>query len=279
MSNTNRFGLARAIPEHVKAQVRQRCGFGCVICGRIPYEYDHFRVSFSDSKEHDPEDIILLCKMHHGQKTARQIGNDWIAKAAKVAALDRPARFKLPGTNPAFRVKWPANEIDAAMQGIVIDGKRVLELRYQADELEPIVISGVFRALDGTPLCQILNNELVATPSHLGDFLCTSNRFQFRDLKRRKSLDFLLSTDGLIISDITHASGGSLIVGNRRGLWLCNGAQTLLVRDIAVQDCQIAIDVRSRWVRDYERFDITTDPNCSSIQGITLQGGYSGIGL
>ncbi len=48
--------------------IRQRCGFGCVICGLPVYEYDHM-IGWAKQYEHDPENITLLCENHHGRKT------------------------------------------------------------------------------------------------------------------------------------------------------------------------------------------------------------------
>lgn len=62
----NRYGLTRPIPEPKKRSVRQRCGFGCVVCGDPFIEYHHFAPRFERAKEHRPEGITLLCKQHHG---------------------------------------------------------------------------------------------------------------------------------------------------------------------------------------------------------------------
>lgn len=32
--NINKQGISRDIPDPIKRDVRQRCGFGCVICGK-----------------------------------------------------------------------------------------------------------------------------------------------------------------------------------------------------------------------------------------------------
>lgn len=52
------------IPEAVKREVRQRCGFGCVKCGAPLYEYDHM-VEYSVVQEHTADNITLLCSSHH----------------------------------------------------------------------------------------------------------------------------------------------------------------------------------------------------------------------
>jgi hypothetical protein len=59
---------ARNIPEGVKREVRQRCGFGCVICGLPLYEYEHME-EWALVKRHVAEEITLLCSMHHDEKT------------------------------------------------------------------------------------------------------------------------------------------------------------------------------------------------------------------
>ena len=60
MANTNDHGLSRTIPEGVKREVRQRCGFGCVICGLGFYDYEHFAPDFVDATEHNPAGMTLL---------------------------------------------------------------------------------------------------------------------------------------------------------------------------------------------------------------------------
>ena len=63
MDDTNKHGLSRYIPEAIKREVRQRCGFGCVICGFGFYDYEHFDPDFADAKFHDPNGMTLLCSI------------------------------------------------------------------------------------------------------------------------------------------------------------------------------------------------------------------------
>jgi hypothetical protein len=39
MKKNNKYGLKRTIPEKIKREVRQRCGFGCVRCGSLRTNY------------------------------------------------------------------------------------------------------------------------------------------------------------------------------------------------------------------------------------------------
>jgi trigger factor len=56
------------IPAAIKREVRQRCGFGCVICGLPIYEYDH-KPGFANTLQHRADEITLLCPNHHAEKT------------------------------------------------------------------------------------------------------------------------------------------------------------------------------------------------------------------
>lgn len=49
----NKHGLSRTIPEPVKREVRQACGFGCVFCGHALVEYEHVDPLFADARLHD----------------------------------------------------------------------------------------------------------------------------------------------------------------------------------------------------------------------------------
>lgn len=66
---TNRQNLSRTIPEAVKREVRQRDGFGCIVCGSAFYQYDHLGTEFKDAETHDPQQIVLLCGGCHDRKT------------------------------------------------------------------------------------------------------------------------------------------------------------------------------------------------------------------
>lgn len=60
--------LRPEIPDPMKRAVRQRCGFGCVICGTPLYAYDHI-IDYREVKEHKAENLTLLCDSHHREKT------------------------------------------------------------------------------------------------------------------------------------------------------------------------------------------------------------------
>lgn len=85
-SETNKQGLARSIPREVARQVRQRCGFGCVVCGNAFFQYDHFDPEFVDALEHNADGIALLCWEHHGKKKAGLLSEEDYTLARKSPA-------------------------------------------------------------------------------------------------------------------------------------------------------------------------------------------------
>jgi len=72
--------LNREVPEPVKREIRKRCGFGCIKCGRLFCEYHHFAPEFPKAEGHNPQGITLLCPNHHADCTSGRINNDSIRK-------------------------------------------------------------------------------------------------------------------------------------------------------------------------------------------------------
>ena len=70
----------RTVPIEIQREVRQRCGFGCVLCGTPLYHYDHI-YGFDDSKPHAANEITLLCARHHDEKTRGLLPIDQVVSA------------------------------------------------------------------------------------------------------------------------------------------------------------------------------------------------------
>ena len=79
--NSNKYGLTRDIPNDVARQVRQRDGFGCVICGNAFYVYEHFDPEFVEAKKHDPNGICLLCGTCERRKTSKLLSTESVKNA------------------------------------------------------------------------------------------------------------------------------------------------------------------------------------------------------
>jgi hypothetical protein len=58
---------SRNIPLPIQRQVRQRCGFGCIVCGLPLFEYDHL-LGWANVQRHVAEELTILCDQHHREK-------------------------------------------------------------------------------------------------------------------------------------------------------------------------------------------------------------------
>ena len=74
---------SRDIPLPMQREIRQRCGFGCVLCGLPLYEYEHL-LGWANVKRHVAEEITLLCDQHHREKTAGLLPIEKVREANKM---------------------------------------------------------------------------------------------------------------------------------------------------------------------------------------------------
>ena len=96
-SNKNKHGLSRTIREDVKLQIRQNSKFGCVICRAAIYTYEHIEPVFVDAKEHDPDNMCLLCPNHQAESTSGVLSKNRIkAMYSKIrnTSADKAAKTK-----------------------------------------------------------------------------------------------------------------------------------------------------------------------------------------
>ncbi|UPG91061.1 HNH endonuclease [Luteibacter aegosomaticola] len=66
----------------MKRAIRQRCGFGCVVCGSSVYEYEHIEPTYAEAQRHDPDCMATLCPSCHGKVTRKLWSKDRIARAS-----------------------------------------------------------------------------------------------------------------------------------------------------------------------------------------------------
>jgi hypothetical protein len=71
---------SRNVPLPVQRKVRQRCGFGCVICGMPLYEYEHME-EWAQVHRHVADEITLLCDQHHREKTGGLLPKEAVREA------------------------------------------------------------------------------------------------------------------------------------------------------------------------------------------------------
>ncbi len=165
MNEVNAYGLSRTIPKEVKRQVRQECGFGCVVCGLAIGMYEHIDPPFKDAKEHDPSRIAYLCGSCHDRVTR----GTW-SKQKIVEARSDPWCISHHRCHDSFDISVPnpviwvgPNEIININKILSIDDHVILSIEPPEQQGAPYSISGEFYDNSGNLLFTIDRNEWVGS--------------------------------------------------------------------------------------------------------------------
>lgn len=199
----NAFGLSRNIPAGIKRAVRQRCGFGCVVCGASIYEYDHFEPNFIAAREHLAESIILLCPSHHAQKTKGLIPVEILrhAKSEPAAIRDERTAQVLPYFShvPSLQIGGGllTQETEIPIQ---IRGKPLIQFMPPEDGSDVSRINAKITSEDGESILRIAENEWIVETG-VWDYEWVGQRMTIRDAQKRVSLQLTLSPPKLIALD------------------------------------------------------------------------------
>ena len=160
----NRHGLPRDIPSGVKRQIRKNSGFGCVICGKFLFHYEHVTPEFADAKGHEPDCMTLLCPDHHELVHKGEILKKDILQAMKSPkALEQGFSRK----DDAFRFNTEHIEVEFCgtrfIDCEVIVGMMKTELLSVQPPVEPgkpFLITGHFFDSEGKHILSIEENEI-----------------------------------------------------------------------------------------------------------------------
>jgi hypothetical protein len=159
----NKYGLRRAdLTDPIKRQIRQECHFGCVICGRLPYQYEHFDPPFASARKHEPSGMALLCPACHAETTAGRLSKEKIAQArAKPRNASRdPVWSSALGGHSAITLIVGGNKVTASDYAEVlrINNHTLLSLRRDGDD---ILFSGMLCNAEGKQTLHFQDNEVI----------------------------------------------------------------------------------------------------------------------
>ncbi len=130
------------IPLPIKREVRQRCGFGCVICGLPLYDYDHI-LGWSETKRHLADEITLLCDKHHREKSSGLLPNEFVIQSDK-----NPYNLQV-GISEPYILHYAGSECETTIGNLVITTKdRGYETQIISLSIDDITIVG-FTMLEG----------------------------------------------------------------------------------------------------------------------------------
>jgi len=216
MTSMNQFGLSRNIPNNIKREVRQKCGFGCVVCGSAIYQYHHFDPPFREAKEHNPNGITLLCGKCHDFFT-KSIWSDNKLKHYNnnPKSLDRGFSFGLfdIGHTPPT-IKFGPNTFINTSEIINIYGIPILEIDPSEVQSGPFRISGLFYNDIGEKIFQIEENEWKGLINNW-DIEQTGNSLIIRRDQRKIALEIITNPQKeLIVSKINMVFQDVKLQGN-----------------------------------------------------------------
>lgn len=245
MTNVNKYGLSRHVPESVKREVRQRCGFGCVICGFGFYDYEHFKPDFVDAKVHDPNGITLLCSQCN-QKRAR--GNRLSAHTVEIANKN-PKCLEVGFANEMFdfhsdpiTIKFAGVTIYNCEHVVAINDEPILSIQPSPSPNGPMLLSGIFCDSLGREALRIHENEWAASSGNW-DVECKGPRIIIRSGPGEIILVLRMDAPkGLVIERLEMLYEGITLRGNENLLEVSmNGGPWQRWYSCAVSDCDIGL--------------------------------------
>lgn len=220
MTESNKYGLTRDIPEDVKRKVRQRCGFGCVICGNAIVQYEHFNPPFAQAKKHDPDGIALLCGGCHNEVTtgfgskflvSENSNNPFCLRRGYTAH-----RLKMENDYPIVVVgttRW-----EKTITIFEVFGEPILQIEPPEKPNTPYLITGVFCDEEGNELFRIVKNEWIGSTSNW-DITFSGGKVTIRIKLRDIALQLQYKPPSeIIITKINMYYKGARIFGDQNGL-------------------------------------------------------------
>lgn len=201
MSEKNKFGLSRDIPEDVKRQIRQACGFGCVYCGLAIATYEHIDPEFNEATSHDPEKMAYLCGNCHDRVTRKFWSKQKIKQARENPLCIRNGRCHdaLDISEEKDLVLWLGSTRIVGMETIFkVDDTTLLSIEPPEQAGAPYRLSGEFYDDEGNLLFRIAKNEWFGESKNW-DIECVGGRIIIRTKPRNISLQILCNPPNEVI--------------------------------------------------------------------------------
>lgn len=248
MANTNDHGLPRTIPEGVKREIRQRCGFGCVICGLGFYDYEHFAPDFVDATEHNPAGMTLLCPRCNQNRARGRLSRETVAEANQ-----NPVCIRNGHANEMF--DFHSDPIAVVFAGvtfydcahlIMVNGRSLLSVRPPQEVSSPMLLSGVFCDSVGRDALVIKDNEWSVSTGNW-DVECVGPRITIRSGPGDIVLVLKLNPPhGIIVERIDMLFEGVRFRGNDQTLEICmDGIHWQRWCGCSVSHCRVGINIEN----------------------------------
>lgn len=242
----NKYGLSRDIGDPIKREIRQRSGFGCVICGSCMIDYEHVDPEFANARSHDPNKITLLCPMCHGKVT-----RNLISKSRVKLAMENPKckqqGFSFEEFDPAMThpfVKFAGVTLKNCNIPIEVNGLPLFLIEPPEESGAPYRLSATFCDQSGFPSLLIRRNEW-RTSSSQWDVTLINGRITIRSGHRKISLQMLfVPAEGIIVEKVDMKLLNYHFLGNQETLTITqpNGGKISLSNCIS-DNCHIGLSL------------------------------------
>ncbi|EMM1152807.1 HNH endonuclease [Citrobacter freundii] len=234
MATFNKHGLSRTIPESVKLEVRQRCGFGCVVCASPIVEYEHVIPTYSEARTHSPDAITLLCPTCHAKVTKRLYSKEKIIKAMQSPAALQKGKVAdiLDFSDRHPTIIFGGATFEACSVPIMFKNEPLLKIEKESDAF---LISGRFYDSQGVVNLELLKNEWICSAKHW-DVQVIGPRISIIEKKRGPRLIIKVDApEKLIVERLDMLIKGTRIVGDEHKLRV--GPH--LFQNCAASNCEI----------------------------------------
>jgi len=213
----NKYGLSRNIPEDIKREIRQACGFGCVCCGLAIGVYEHIDPEFHEAKEHDPEKMAYLCQGCHDRVTRKFWSKEKIKQAKQNPWCIQHGKCRDAfdiGTSEVL-IWLGGNKIEKFSNIIYIEDNPILIIENPEDKDGPFQLTGNFYDYFGNLLFHINKNEWFGESGNW-DIECVGGRITIRTEPRKRNLQIAcIPGKGIVIEKIDMVYKGTQVIGNQ----------------------------------------------------------------
>jgi len=243
---TNSQGLPRRIPEDVQRQVRQACGFGCVICGCGIYQYEHLEPEFHEAHYHNPDAIALLCGSCHDRIT-RKI---W-PKSKAIAARNKPVTLSRGVTSDFLALEHPikvriGSNLFQHFDSIIssYEGDNWFRVDPPDENDSPPRINAKFFSPSGDLDLEIINNEWVAY-TNTWDITFIGGVLTIRRAKRHVVLRLIFRDHSVVHIDHMHLSinGNEISTDSSGEMRVCTPTSSMKISNSHFQKSNHIIQV------------------------------------
>ena len=158
----------RKTPANIARQLRKESGFGCCVCGNPIFQYHHI-VPYTEEDPHfRPEDMMILCREHHGESHDYK-ENPTLSIEEQREAKENPFNIKNGHMEGLLKVRTNQVKVGLGLltlkKGECVDIIKVGQdsaFSLSVGEEDNLEISGNFHNKEGSLLATLEKNNFIS---------------------------------------------------------------------------------------------------------------------